>query len=30
VVVAVNPENNVPEVTLANNGEYVKAVFPPC
>jgi hypothetical protein len=30
VVVAVNGESKVPEVTLDNNGEYVKAVFPGC
>ena len=28
VVVTVNGDSKVPEVTLDNNGEYVKAVFP--
>ncbi len=30
VVIIVNGESRVEEVTLDNNGEYVKAVFPPC
>jgi hypothetical protein len=30
VVLTVNSASKVPEVTLDNNGEYVKAVFPPC
>ena len=30
VVIIVNGESKVEEVTLDNNGEYVKAVFPPC
>lgn len=30
VVITVNSESKVPEVTLDNNGEYVKAVFPGC
>ena len=30
VVLTVNSESKVPEVTLDDNGEYVKAVFPGC
>ena len=30
VVIIVNGESRVEEVTLDNNGEYVKAVFPRC
>ena len=30
VVIIVNGDSKVEEVTLDNNGEYVKAVFPPC
>jgi hypothetical protein len=30
VVIILNGDSKVEEVTLDNNGEYVKAVFPPC